>query len=155
MVTRVFKKQLNILAAGTTLQTNTNIALGVDSVAIGQTSITDANVPTGAKIQAIKVCYSASNLATVGIEVGVVLQYRLSGQSSIDPLAVGGHAQRNQVLKTWHKGIAQDDSLNINEWIKIPKKFQRLREGMSWTLSASSNSVARTESMMFIYKVKM
>jgi len=150
-----FKKVINHLAVGTTLVTNYNIAVGVDSTAMGQTSITDPNVTTGGRIRAIKICTSASNLNTVGIECAVCLQYLLPSQASVDPLAIGGSNQRNQVLKTWHKGLAQDDSLNINEWVKIPKKFQRLKEGMIWRITISTNGVARTESSMFIYKVRL
>ncbi len=96
---------------------------------------------------------SITNPGTTSVEWGANLQFLLSGQgSNVDPLAVGGHAQRNQVIKSWHGIIAQDSMTNINQYVKIPRGFQRIKEGQLWRIAISA-SAAREQAHQVIYKV--
>ncbi len=152
---RVYKKQLNHTVASSALFTQDNLCVGVDSLALGQTSITDGNVPTGSKIKGFLIMLSITNPGTTSVEWGANLQYLVSGQSSgIDPLAVGGNPQRNQVIRSWHGIIAQDSMTNINVFVKIPRQFQRMKEGMIWRIGISS-SAAREQAIQTIYKVRL
>lgn len=154
MVQQTYKKVLNFLQVGTAIQTIDLIAQGIDNTTMGQTAITDANVPTGSHIKAIRVQYSVGNVGATVIEVGVAFQFRLAGQGSVvPPLAVGGNNQRNQVLKQWHFNLAPNEHRNIDQLIKIPKRFWRMKENMKWELVKDSNA-SRTESGQYIYKVR-
>ncbi len=154
---RTYKKIITKTIVSSALETAANIAVGVDSVALGQTSVTDPNVPTGSNIRGVLCQCGFSNPGTTSVEVGATLQYQLSGQSAnVNPLAQGGDPQRNQVLKSWHFIVAQDSMKNINEYVKIPRKFQRIREGMVWRFVVDSAiSVAREEALQFIYKARL
>ncbi len=130
---------------------NEQIALGVDSVAAGQTSATDPNVPTGSIIKYIEVQFAASNVVLTPCFLNCTLQYVLSGQTTVDPNLVGGHAQRNQVLHMDMFTIGEGQNSTHKFKFKIPKKFQRLREGMAWHL-AWRNSATVSRQVQMIYK---
>lgn len=152
---RTFKKQLNFTFVSSAVLTADTIVQGVDSTALGQTTITDGAVPTGSKIKGVLIQLGLSAPATTTVEVGVNFQYLLAGQTTnVDPLAVGGNAQRNQVIKSWHFVIAQDSMANINQFVKIPKQFQRVREQMLWRIVISSSS-SREQAHQTIYKVRL
>ena len=152
---RRYKKVLNFLQVGTAVQTIDNLVNGVDSTALGQTTITDGNVPSGSHVKAIRIQYAVGNIGATVIEVGVSLQYRLGGQGTVvPPLSTGGNNQRNQVIKQWHFSLAPNEHRNINELCKIPKKFWRVREAMKWDLVKESNA-SRSESNQVIYLVKL
>ncbi len=136
-------------------KTDDTIIQGADSTALGQTTITDAIIPTGSKIRGVLLQLGLANPSTTNIEVGVNFQYLVAGQTvSVDPLAVGGNAQRNQVIKSWHFMIAQDTMANINQFVRIPKQFQRIRENMVWRIVISSSS-SREQAHQTIYKVRL
>ncbi len=152
-VVKSFKKVLNVIPASYTSGfTNVILTTGVDAISPGQLSITDQNIPTGSVVKYIEIQFAAVNLtATAGI-LGFALQYFLAGQTPIDPSAVGGHPQRNQVL---HQAcIAAGDNQNVNRTFKfkIPKKFQRTKEGMGFAFSWSTN-VTVTAAIQVIYKL--
>ncbi len=153
---RTYKKILNYGIASTTALVADNITKGVDSLAIGQTGPSDADVPTGWKIRGVRVQAGFGNQSTtIAMHVGVCIQYRLSGQTAtVDPLAQGGHAQRNQVIKSWMFVLAPQEHRNIDTYVKIPKQFQRIKEGMIWTFAHSSAGVTRTYADQLIYKVR-
>ncbi len=153
---RSYKKILNYGIASTTALIADNITVGADSLAIGQTGPGDANVPTGWKLAGFRLQGGFGNQSTtVAMHVGVNIQYLLSGQTqNVDPLAQGGHAQRNQVIKSWMFVLAPLEHKNIDTFVKIPKKFQRIKEGMLWRIAHSSAGVTRTYAIQLIYKVR-
>ncbi len=127
------------------------IAIGVDSVAAGQTSVTDPNVPTGSIIKFIEVQFAVHNSVETPCFVNCTLQYIYGSQAVIDPNAVGGNNQRNQVLHMdlFSVGALQNSTHKFK--FKIPKQFQRLREGMEWQL-AWRNSATVNRELQIIYK---
>ncbi len=130
---------------------NEEFAVGVDSVAAGQTSATDTNVPTGSIIKYFEVMFAASNVVSTPCFVNCTLQYTLSPQTAIDPNAVGGDPQRNQVLHMDLFSIGQSQNSTHKFKFKIPKQFQRLREGMRWKLTWRNSATVNRECLI-IYK---
>lgn len=151
-VVQSYKKVINLapasVAAGITAQ---DMAVGVDSVAAGQTSAIDANVPTGCIIKEFVIQFSCANLVSVATFCWFTVQYLLSGQGNANPQIVGGHAQRNQVMFQTLRNIGKDQNFNIQLRIKVPKKFQRMREGMRWRAVWDIDQI-HTEAMQVIYK---
>ncbi len=152
---KTYKKVLNFseasFAAGSRGET---LATGVDSVAIGQTSATDANVPTGARIKFIEIQFPVTNAVDQTAYINCLFQYILSGQSGQDPDAVGGSPFRNQVLHQDLFSVGFNQNSTHKFRIKIPKQFQRMREGMVWLMRwSNSNTVNRR--LQVIYKVEL
>ncbi len=128
-----------------------NIARGVDSVAAGQTGPIDADVPTGSVIKFIEIQYSVTNLVAVSLFHFISIQLILNGQSGIAPDVVGGSAQRNQVhFQTTYSVGKEQNSTRIFRF-KIPKRFQRMREGMIWQFSRIGSAVY-ADNVQAIYK---
>ncbi len=151
---KTYKKVLNIIPASYTSGfANAIIMTGVDGAAIGQTSNTDGSVPTGSHISTIIVQFAAVNLAAAACFIGTTLQYKLEGQSFIDPTAVGGDPQRNQVLNQNCLAAGESQSVNRTFAFKIPKQFQRLKEGMKWSFTWSTNATV-SATLQIIYIVK-
>ncbi len=151
-VIQSYKKVLNQApvsrAAGTF---TTSLAVGQDSVAAGQTSVSDSNVPTGAIIKYIEITHACGNAGTAPAFVWTAIQYILDGQSIIVPDVVGGNPRRNQVLHQTMFQIGPDQS-NVRTYkFKIPKQFQRIREGMSWQFVRVFD-VTTSEAVQTIYK---
>lgn len=151
-VTQSFKKVINLApasaAAGITAQ---DLVVGVDGAAAGQASAVDANVPTGSIVKEFVIQFSCANLVSVATFCWFTVQYLLSGQSNANPQIIGGHAQRNQVLFQTLRNIGKDQNFNIQLRIKIPKKFQRVREGMRWRAVWDIDQT-HTEALQAIYK---
>ncbi len=133
---------------------NVSFAVGIDGIAIGQTTPTDGNVPTGSRIDYVEVQFACVNLAAAAAFITPSLQYTKAGQIFIDPRVVGGDALRNQVLHQTCLAAGEGQNVNRVFKFKIPKKFQRLVEGMSWSFTWA-NSAAVTATIVVIYKVKM
>ncbi len=152
---RTYKKVLNFLeatfAAGSRQEI---IASGVDGVAIGQTTNTDPNVPTGCKIKYIEVQFSASNVTAGADFLNCAFQYVYAGQSFVTPDAVGGNAQRNQVINQQLFSIGTDQNSTHVFRYKIPPRFQRMREGQVW-LFTWGNTASTGRVMQVIYKVEL
>ncbi len=127
------------------------IAIGVDALAPGQVSVTDPNVPTGSIIKYIEVQFAATNVVSTPCFINCTLQYLVAGQAVINPNAVGGSNQRNQVLHMDMFTIGANQNSTHKFKFKIPKKFQRLRAGMEWQL-AWTNSATVNRQMQAIYK---
>jgi len=149
---RTYKKVLNFaeasFAAG---QRSETLAVGVDALAPGQSSATDGNVPTGARIKYIEVQMPVTNAVNQTAYINCSLQFALSTQAAVDPDAVGGNARRNQVLhqELFSVGFNQNSTHKFK--LKIPPRFQRLKEGMIWLLMwSNSNTVNRR--LQIIYK---
>lgn len=124
---------------------------GVDSVAVGQTSPTDANVPTGAIVKYIEVQFSAHNVTAGPLFLNCTIQYKLDAQSFKDPDLIGGDRQRNQVMHMDLFSVGQHQNSTHKFKFKVPKGFQRVREGMNWGL-VWNNSASVNRKVQVIYK---
>ncbi len=151
-IIKSFKKVLfNVNASfGAGFQTEF-IAQGIDGVAPGQSSVNDPVVPTGSVIKYVEVQFAANNSVATPVYLNCTLQYKLSGQAFIDPNAVGGNQQRNQVMHQDLFAVAQNQNSTHKFKFKIPKGFQRLREGMQWGL-VWANSATVNREVQIIYK---
>ncbi len=154
---RIYKKILNYGIATTNALVADTFVKGVDSIALGQTGPSDADVPTGSQVHGVRIMAGFGNQSTtVAMHIGVCVQYLLAGQSNnVDPLAQGGNNQRNQVIKSWMFVLAPLEHRNIDVYVKIPKKFSRIREGTLWRFVHSSAGVNRTYADQMIVKVKL
>lgn len=128
------------------------IAIGVDSVAAGQTGPTNADIPTGSSIRYIEIQFSWANLENNAANfMFMSIQRTLSGQNTIAPNVVGGNAQRNQVHWQMQRSLGENQNGNIVIKFKVPKKYQRVRELSVWnfTVIATDNTV---NAVQIIYK---
>ncbi len=91
-------------------------------------------VPTGAHISSVLVMLAFTNLVSVSALVHLHLQCFRSGSGVVTPGVVGGNALRNQVIATRMFFIGKDQNNNLMYQIKIPKIYQRIREGDSFAL---------------------
>ncbi len=151
---RTYKKVINF--APSTVGASTQhylLAVGVDSLPLGQTGPTDAGVPTGAKIRTIVVQFPIGNILASSLVIHVALQYILSGQTAIAPNVVGGNPQRNQVLHQFVRSVGQFQNANISYTLKIPKRFQRMKESMQWMFSVTSSASA-VQTAQIIYTIR-
>ncbi len=152
-VVQSFKKQINHASLSVPAATLTSdlIAVGVDSIAAGQTGPTDVNVPTGSVISKFTLQSTWANLVSVNCVVHYTIQIiRGSQVAFVHPQLVGGDNQRNQVFFSMMRNIGADQNFNINMNFKIPKKFQRIREGDQWTIFWIANSVTQ-RTAQYIY----
>ncbi len=153
-IIKTYKKVINVVPASYAAGfSNIIFAVGKDSITMGQTSNTDGDVPTGSIIEYVEVQFCAVNLVAAACFINFSLQYTLSGQNPIDPSIIGGSPQRNQVLNQGLLcgGLAQN--IKLVKKYKLPKKFQRLREGMKWTFNWDTSATVSAAAQL-IYKVK-
>lgn len=151
-VVKSYKKVLNVLEAGYAAGFRTiAIATGTDAIASGQTSITDAAVPTGSIIKYVEVQFSLTNVTSANIYVNTTFGYRLAGQVVVDPVLIGGNNKRNQIIHMSQNGIGTNQNFNRTFRFKIPKQFQRLREGMLWDFTWRNNASVNAQTQV-IYK---
>ncbi len=127
------------------------LVLGVDSVAAGQTSATDAGVPTGSLVKFIEVQFAVNNSVATPAYVNCTLQLIQSQQTALDPGLVGGNTRRNNVFHMDMFSIGQDQNSTHKFKFKIPKGFQRVKEGTQWAL-VWSNSATVNRQCQAIYK---
>ncbi len=154
-INKTYKKVLNFANASFSPGTeNVFLVRGQDSVAIGQVSATDGNVPTGSVVKFIEVQFAVHNSVETPCFVNCTLQYKLQSQSTINPDTVGGDAQRNQVLHQdlFAVGALQNSTHKFK--FKIPKRYQRVRELMDWVL-VWSNTATVNRQIQIIYKVQL
>ncbi len=116
-----------------------------------QTNPTDGDVPTGCIIKYFEIQYACGNLSAVAGFVNCAIQYKLAGQTLIDPDVAGGDDQRNQILHMDNFAVGQNQNSTHKFKFKVPKSMQRIRQGTQWALSVS-NSVTLTEQIQVIYK---
>ncbi len=152
-VIQSFKKVLNF--AGTSHVSNTVIQFplsdGTDSVAAGQTGPIDPQVPTGSVIKYIEIQYSFVNLTSVSQMTHVAIQKLHAAQALVDPRLVGGNPQRNQVFFQQLFMVGKDQNSNHVYRFKVPKKYQRVREGDRWFFTVISDQVF-SDALQCIYK---
>ncbi len=134
--------------AAATIDVNT-MAIGVDSY----TGPTAANneVPTGAIIEKFDIQIAVQNLVNIASFVWVSIQHLRSGQAAINPRAAGGSPQRNQVHLMLHRCVGMNQNINFHIPFKVPRKYQRVREGDVWQVTVESQNIW-TDSSQIIYK---
>ncbi len=151
---QTFKKVINFAEASFPAGNRGEIIVeGKDSVAAGQTSATDADVPTGSRIKFIEIQFPVTNAVDQTAYINCSFQYSLKGQTGVDPDAVGGDQQRNQVLhqELFSVGFNQNSTHKFK--MRIPKRFQRLREGMFWFIQwSNSNTVNRRIQAIYTFE---
>ncbi len=152
-VIQSFKKVINHAPASRTVTTvhQFPMVLGTDSVAAGQTSVTDTAVPTGSIVKYIEIQFNATNLTSQSAYFWATLQVKHSGQPIISGRLVGGSPQRNQIYRQLQFVIGLDQNSNhVWKW-KVPKRFQRVREGDAWNFTLESD-VVHNSAVQIIYK---
>lgn len=147
-----FKQVRNDAEASRAAATTHNFVLvsGVDNYT-GPSTPANNEVPTGAVIKYIDIQIAVANLVSVASMLAIVVEHLRSGQSPINPDAVGGNANRNQVHLQLLKVLGKDQSNNYHIRFKVPRKFQRVREGDSWNLLLRCTTVF-TSAQLTIYK---
>ncbi len=152
-VIQSFKKVLNYApasrAAGAKL--DFEMATGQDSVAAGQTGPTDVNVPTGSIIKSFTIQYSCQNLVNIASFLYISVQRALPSQTTLSPNVIGGSNQRNQVHLQMQKSVGQNQQVNFSITFKVPKKYQRVREGARWVFVTLPTQI-QTDALQVIYK---
>ncbi len=134
-------------AAGTDI--NHVFVLGVDNYTGPSGALSE--VPTGAKIGFVNILLCFTNLVSISALLHLNIQILRSGQSGVTPGAVGGNPQRNQVLHTMMKFLGHDQNSNFVLRVKIPKMYQRVREGDQWTITYRCDTVFASATQV-IYK---
>ncbi len=152
-VIQSYKKVLNDAPASRTASTNIslNLAKGQDSIAAGQTGPIDPDVPTGCVIKYFEIQWAYANPTAGVIFLHTTIQKLNSGQGPIAPNVVGGNPQRNQVFHQSMRAISLNQNGNAVFRFKVPKKFQRMREGDVWQFNRIGNS-AFSDALQVIYK---
>ncbi len=130
---------------------NNVISTGTDSVAAGQTAVTDSQVPTGSLIKYIEIHYAVANLVSIASFLWLSVQRADATQVVISPRTVGGNAQRNQVLYQGLRVQGADQNNNYVIKFKVPKRFQRVKEGSTWNFRIECDTIF-TDCIQIIYK---
>ncbi len=128
-----------------------SLAVGTDSKASGQTSALDTAVPSGVVIKYIEIQHALVNLTATAAFIHCSIQLLLDDQSVITPDVVGGNDKRNQVHFQRLLCASPDQNTNLVWKFKIPKRFQRIRAGMSWQY-VWKNSQTVSSAVQTIYK---
>lgn len=152
-VVQSFKKVINHAPASRSAAATINmpIATGVDSVAAGQTSAIDVDVPTGSVIKYVEIQFVVANLVSVANYMWVSLIHLRSGQGNVAPDVVGGNPQRNQIHRQKLYAVGANQSSTLIWKIKIPRKYQRVREGDQWRFLSLGNNIHNSAAQI-IYK---
>ncbi len=151
-VTQSFKKVLNEAPASVSAGTNVfTLVNGVDSIPAGQTTVTDAQVPTGSQVRFIEIQHAVGNLAESAAFVHVAIEMILADQSVIPANTVGGSNKRNQVFLQAMFQMGHDQSNSRTYKFKIPRKYWRIREGMTWQF-IWTNDATVSSAIQAIYK---
>ncbi len=146
------KKVLNFLSAGFAAGSRDEVVIeGIDSVAAGQTSNTDPKIPTGSIVKYFEIHFVGANETALPCFVDCTIQYKLQGQTFPSPKAVGGSPLRNQVLHMDLFSIGPNQNSTHKFKFKIPKQFQRVRDGMKWAI-VWDNTATITREIQVIYK---
>lgn len=149
---KTFKKIINSAQASVTSGNNIEtVAIGVDAISPKQTSSIDIDVPTGSRIRYIEFQFACVNLTAGAVMINASIQYKLSGQSFVDPNLAGGHPQRNQIMHQIMYSASPDQNASRVFKFRLPPKYQRIREGMSWGLVWNGSGTV-TRIVQTIYK---
>ncbi len=152
-VIQSYKKVLNFAPASHVAAAviSSVLSTGTDSVAAGQTSVTDAAVPTGSMIKFIEIQHAMNNPTSSPSFIHISLQHVRANQSDISPLTVGGNSQRNQVHMQSMLTLGFNQSNNRTHKFRVPPRFQRVREGDRWIFNRSGD-LLWNDALQVIYK---
>ncbi len=128
------------------------LAVGTDAIAPKQDNATDAQVPTGCIIKYFEIQFAVNNSVATPVYINCSIQFQLQSQTAVDPDLVGGNARRNQVLHQELFSVGQDQNSTHKFKFKVPKRFQRVKEGMQWLLVWSNSATVNREAQC-IYKM--
>ena len=150
-VIQSYKKVLDHAPESLTVNKHTIIlSKGLDSITAGQVTPTDADVPVGSVIKGFSIDLAFINIGNTDCFVWVTIQQVHSGQVAVNPRVVGGNPQRNQVFRQIMRGIPPDTNANMHINFKIPKRFQRVRDGDQWAIHyENSEVVSRTAEIIY------
>ncbi len=152
-ISHTYKKVLNFIPASFGAGfTNQVLVNGKDNQTLNQTSNTDGNVPTGSIVKYLEIQFAVANLIEGACFINCSIQYKLDGQSFVDPDAMGGDASRNQCLHQELYSVGGFQNSTHKFKFKVPKRFQRVREGMQWSLTWS-RSASVSAATQIIYKI--
>ncbi len=118
---------------------NHRIVLGVDNYT-GPSGAND-EVPTGAKISSFTLMFTASNLVAISALLHFHVMILRSGMTGPSPGAVGGNPLRNTVIHTRMFFIGKEQNVQMMFQVKIPRLYQRIREGDNWFISYRCDAV--------------
>ncbi len=131
------------------------IAIGKDNAVLGQTSVTDKDIPVGAKIAQIELFMPKVNLgASTANFIHWSIQRTLVGQAVQNPITAGGDAKRSNIMLTGVLGLGQGQNSSTHVTFKVPTKYQRMQDGMIWNI-VNNNFLAVSTTYYFIFKVFM
>ncbi len=116
-----------------------NLVVGTDNYT--GPSAANNEVPTGAKVFGILILASFTNLVSVSALLHFNVFCNRSGGIFPIPGAVGGDANRNKIIYTDMKFLSKDQNNNVRLFIKIPRIYQRIREGDSITIMYQVDAV--------------
>lgn len=140
------------IAAGT--KNDHNIIATVDNITPKQTTNIDVDVPTGSIVTDIYCWVSFANLVSIASFASLTIQQVLANQAgTVNPFTMGGNAQRNQIFYTKFFSLGKDQNVNCMVHFKVPKKYQRMREGTLWRATTNCETI-RSEASMMIYKIQ-
>ncbi len=154
-MTRTFKKIIRHANASFSAGfQNESIAIGTDNSSPKQTTISDTDVPTGARLKYFEIQFAVTNVVSTPCFINCSVQYTLSGQTFIDPSQAGGKPQRNQILHMELYSVGANQNSTHKFRFKVPPKFQRLRESMQWGMTWSNTATVNRETQV-IYKMEL
>ncbi len=130
---------------------NINLAFGVENATVGQTSVTDDDVPTGCIIKSFTIQVAYGQIVGGAVFMNWSIQKLHANQSAIASNVIGGNPQRNQVFKQGLVQLGLNQTFTQTIHFKIPPKFQRMREEDKWVLQLE-NSNTVVEAVQVIYK---
>ncbi len=125
------------------------LLIGVDNYS-GPTA-NNNEVPTGAKVMSMFIMMTFSNLVSVSALLHLHIQCTRAGIVIITPGAVGGNTARNTVIHTDMFFIGKEQNTRILLRLKIPRIYQRIREGDQFFLVYRADAVFASATQV-IYK---
>lgn len=152
-VIRSYKKVLNFAPASQMAGTDVfrTLTIGLDNASSGQLGVTDATIPTGCIVKYIEIQYCVSNLLGSTMFLHGHISQMNSGQVVPSPLTIGGDPLRNQIHHQFMFSVGQFQNSTHIFRFKIPKKFQRVREGTQWFFTVNGSGVF-ADVVQVIYK---
>jgi len=82
-----------------------------------------------------------SNLVLISALMHFHFQFRRNGIGLVTPGVVGGNPNRNTITTTRMFFIGKDQNTTMVILVKVPKLYQRIREGDIWTLTYAADAV--------------
>ncbi len=92
-----------------------------------------------------------TNLVSVSALLHLHIQFQRAGSPLVTPGAVGGDANRNQVMSTRMVFLGQNQNSNFMFRVKVPTIYQRIRETDTWSIVYRSDAVFASATQV-IYK---